>query len=115
MSWTDKAHKKIKAEKMAEQIMNSPKYREARKQDMQEATINALAAFTFMGCVYLEMNFRCKRPGLEKFIDFVRETVIDFKNDDKWLEDSNEYYKDTYGLDVMECIGLQVKDGDEKV
>lgn len=109
MSWADKARKRIQAEKMAKQLMNSQIYREARKQDKQEATMNALASFTFIGLVYLEMNFRCKRKGFEKFIDFVRETVIDFKDDDKWLEDSNTYYKETYGLDVMDRLGLELK------
>ena len=110
MSWTDKAHKKIKAEKMAMEIMNSPRYREARKQDMQEATMNALATFTFIGLVYLEMNFRCKTKGFEKFIEFVKGTVIDFKEDEKWIEDSNEYYKETYGLDVLKRLGLEKKE-----
>ena len=73
-----------------------------------------MASFTFIGLVYLEMNFRCKKNGFVKFIDFVRETVIDFKDDDKWLEDSNTYYKETYGLDVLDCLGLgMIKVGEE--
>lgn len=109
MSWVDKAHKKIKAEKMAIEIMNSPRYREARRHDMQEATMRALATFTFIGMVYLEMTFRCKKAGLLKFLEFVKGTVIDFKDDDKWLEDSNEYFKDTYGIDVIDFMGMAIK------
>ena len=114
MGWADKAHKKIKAEKMAMEIMNSPRYREARKQDMQQATMRALVTFVFIGLVYLEMTFRCKRKGLMKFLDFVRGVVIDFKDDDKWLEASNEYYKETYDIDVMDYFGMALERNDDR-
>ena len=113
MSRLDKIHKKIKAEKMAMEIMNSPRYREARRHDMQEATMRALLTFTFIGLVYIEMNFRCKRKGLEKFLEFVKGVVIDFKDDDKWLEASDEYFKETYGLDVVSYMGMEIRKVDE--
>lgn len=107
MSRLDKIHKKIKTEKMAMEIMNSPRYREARKHDMQEATMNALATFTFIGLVYLEMNFGCKQKGLAKFLEFVKGTVIDFRDDDKWLEASDGYFKETYGMNVLDTLGME--------
>lgn len=108
MGWADKAHKKIQAEKMAKELMNSQVYREARRKDKEEATLHATAMFTFIGMIWLEMNFRCKEKGLLRFLDFVKGTVIDFKKDPNWLEASNEYFKETYNIDALQYMGLEI-------
>ena len=108
MSWADKVHKKIQAEKMAKELMSSQIYREARRQDKEEATLHALGMFAFVGMIWLEMNFRCKRAGLLKFLDFLKGTVIDFKKDPNWLEASDQYFKETYGIDALAYLGLEI-------
>jgi hypothetical protein len=108
MSWANKAHKKIQAEKMAKELMNTPQYREARRRDRESATIHALGMFMFMGMIWLEMNFNCKRKGLLRFLDFVKATVIDFKNDPNWLEASDAYFKETYNIDALGYLGMEV-------
>ena len=89
MGWADKAHKKIQAEKMAKELMNSQVYREARRKDKEEATLHALGMFTFIGMLWLEMNFGCKRKGLLRFLEFVMGTVADFKKDPEYADIRN--------------------------
>lgn len=107
MGWADRAHKKIKTQKLAESIINSPKYQEARKKDMEQSTLKALVCFAFIGLLYLELNFRCKKNGLVKFLEFVKANVADIGNDEEFLKCSNEYFKKNYDLDAMKYLGME--------
>jgi hypothetical protein len=60
----------------------------------------------FIGLIWLEMNFRCKRNGLVKFLEFVKGTMADIEGDEDFFRDSNKYYVEKYNLDVMEYLGL---------
>lgn len=113
MSWVDKAHKKNNVHKMIERAMNTPEYKEARRKDMEQATLQALARFSFIGLMYLEVFFRCKRKGMMRFLDYVKNNVIDIGNDEEFLEISRQYFNEKYDLDVMHYLGLELtKDGD---
>lgn len=109
MSYLDKLRKKAQAEKIVKQILSSKEYQEAKKVDQEQWSFRAMAEFAFIGCVYLEMNFRCKQKGLEKWIDFVRDTVVEIGKDENYLVDSEKYYKEKYKLDVMERLGLRIE------
>lgn len=70
-------------------------------------SLQNLAEFTFIGCVYLEMTFGCKKKRLEKWVDFVRDTIVEIGKDEDYLDASEKYYKEKYGLDVLERMGLK--------
>ena len=109
MSYMDKLRKKAQAEKIVKQILASKEYQNAKKLDQEQWSFRAMAEFAFIGCVYLEMNFRCKQKGLEKWLDFVRETIIEIGKDEDYLADSEKYYKDKFNLNVMERLGLKLE------
>ena len=114
MSWVDKAHKRNNVHKMIEQAMNTQKYKEARRKDMEQATLQALARFCFICLMYLELNFRCKSAGMLKFLKFVKKNVEEIGKDEEMLETANGYYKEYFNIDVMRFLGMEfTKDGDE--
>ena len=112
MSWVDKAHKRNKIDKMIKEAMNRQEYQEARRYDMQQATLRALCRFSFVGCIYLEMVFRCKRKGLTKWLDFVKKNVEEIGNDTEFISASNKYYKENFDLDVMNYLGMKLENDD---
>lgn len=113
-NWVKKALEKDKIHKMIQQAMNSPEYKEARNQDLRQATLRALIRFSFISLLYMEMNFRCGRKAFIKFLDFVLTTVEEIGNDEEFIESSNEYYKEKHNLDVMDYLGVElIKNDDE--
>lgn len=113
MSWVDKAHKKNKMHKMIDEAMKSEKYQKARKADIEQAALKGLARFIFIALLYLEMVFRCKKKAFLKFLDFVKKTLEEIGEDPEFLKASNEYFKKTYELDVMDCLGMAFVEEDE--
>lgn len=107
MGWVDKAHKKNQIHKLIEQAMNSPEYQMARKKDMEQSALRGLARFCLIGCLYMELNFRCGKKGLLKFLDFVKSNVEEIGEDEDYIKASNEYYKENYDLDVLEYLGMK--------
>lgn len=109
MNWAKKELEKHKIQKMIKQAMNTTEYKEARNQDMVQATLRAFVRFSFITLIYLEMNFRCKSQGFVKFLEFAKKTVDEIGNDEDFIDDSNKYFKEKYNLDVMEYLGLKLE------
>ena len=107
MSWLDKQHQKIRMQKMIDEAMRSEKYQAARKEDMKQAALRGLGQFCFIGLLWLEMNFRCGRKGMLKFLDFAKKTVIEIGDDVDFLKASNKYYKENYDIDVLGYLGME--------
>lgn len=113
MGWADKQLKKHKMRKQIDQVLNEPIYREERRKWEEQAVLQALLKFVFIGLIWLEMNFRCKRNGLIKFLEFVKGQLAEIDGDDEFFNDSNKYYKENYNLDVFNYLGLElVKKGE---
>lgn len=107
MSWVSKAHKKHQIHKMVEQALNSKEYQDARKEDMQQATLQALCRLCFVACEYLEMKHGYRKKGLYNFLAFAKGRIVEIGEDDKYFIDVAEYYKETYNLDVLEALGMR--------
>ena len=114
MSWVDKAHQRNKIDKMIREAMNSPKYKKARKKDIEQAALRGLAQFCFIALLWLEMNFRCKREGIIKFLTFTKKTVEEIGRDVDFLKASNKYYIEKYDIDVMRFLGMAFEE-DENI
>jgi ABC-type phosphate/phosphonate transport system permease subunit len=113
MGWADRELKKHRMRKQIDQVLNEPEYREERRKWEEQAVLQALLKFVFIGLVWLEMNFRCKRNGLIKFLEFVKGTMADIEGDDEFFNAANKYYVEKYNLDVMEYLGMAlVKKGE---
>lgn len=114
MGWADKELQKHRMRKQIDQVLNSPEYREERRKWEEQAVLQALLKFVFIGLIWLEMNFRCKRNGLIKFLEFVKGTMADIDGDEEFFKDSNDYYIENYNLDVMEYLGMALVKKGEK-
>lgn len=114
MSWASKAHKKHQIHKMVEQALNSKEYQDARKEDMQQATLQALCRLCFVACEYLEMKHGYKEKGLHSFLAFAKGRIVEIGEDDKYFIDVAEYYKETYNLDVLDVLGMRLEEGCEE-
>jgi hypothetical protein len=115
MSWLDKQHRKIKIDKMIQEAMRRPEYQEARRHDMEQATLRAFCRFCFVSLLYLEMTFRCKRKAFMKFLTFAKKTLEEIGTDTEFIKASNDYYMKEYNLDVMNFLGLKLEEDVESV
>lgn len=106
MAKIDKYRKRYEAEKMAKQVMDSPQFKEAMRQQEERAVLNALARFSFMMCGFLETRHGYKAEGLKKFLKFVTVSLECTEDDSNFFLEYDKYYKDEYGLDVLGELGL---------
>lgn len=113
MGWVDKAHKKAKVDKMVETVMNSPKYKEALKKDMEQAALQGLRRFCFLACEFLELRHGYKHNGLEGFLDWTRCRVQEIGEDETYFEDAEKYYKEYHNLDVLKELGMRIERSEE--
>lgn len=113
MSWADKAHKKNKIDKMIEQAMRSPKYQEAKKKEMEQATLQALCLFCFLMCEFLELNHRYGHKGLTRFLVWAKGRVEEIGNDETYFLDAESYYKEYHDVDILKVLGLIVAEREE--
>lgn len=110
MGWREKQLEKHRMHKLLEQVIKSPEYREERRKWEEQAVLQALLRFTFIGLVYMETNFHCKKNGFIKFLDFLKGTIDDIGNEDEdYFIASNKYYKENFNLDVAEYLGLGIE------
>lgn len=61
MGWTDKALQKHKMQKLVEEVMKSPEYKERERQLEAQWTANAIARIAFISCEFLENNHGYKK------------------------------------------------------
>ena len=106
------ALKRHEMHRMIDEIMQTPKYQEARRIDNEQATLRALCRFCFMACEYLELKHGYKTNGLQSFLKFAKLRVIEIGKDEDAFESDNKYYIENYNLDVMGFLGLEIAKGD---
>lgn len=111
MGWADKAHKKNKADKMIDEIMNHPRYKEIKEKYRIEATLDAFYAFCFSGMEFLETKHRYGRNGLWGFLEFMAEKPNEM--DENYYNKKIAYYKEKYDLDVLNILGCEFDNGVE--
>ena len=109
-----KVERRLEIERQVREIMNSPSYKEKMKEYRREDILHGLVKLSFITCEYLEMTHRCKKAGLIKYLNFVRERVSELPNDHEYFVDANKYYLDEIGIDVLKMFGLQTSDTEER-
>lgn len=108
MSWVDKAHRKNQVHKLVEQAMNSKEFKDARKEDMEQSVLKAFCRFCFVGCEYMELKHGYKKKGLENFLKFAKGRIEEIGDDEKYLMEVIDYYKENYDLDVATTLGVEI-------
>ena len=110
MSYFDKMRQREAKRKLAEEIMNTPEFKEAMRHQEEQAILNALGRFTFMMCGFLEVKHGYKKLGLLRFLDFVKKGLQEIDDNETFFVGYNEHYIDEYGLDVLAELGLALEE-----
>ena len=110
MSKWDKAMQKHKIEKMVEEVMKSPEFKEKQRQNDEQNVANAMGYFILIACEYLETRHGYKKAGLKRFLSCFDKILSCTEDNERFFEDSHEYFKTEYDLDVLKELGLQVKE-----
>lgn len=100
--------------KLTKQIIDSPEYRERRKEDDEQNLMRAFASFALISADYLYRKFNCKAAGIKKFIDFVKPSMGYVKDDPEYFRLMNEAFVDEIGLDVMKELGMEFENEEER-
>ena len=110
MSWVEKALERRRTEKLIEEVMNTPEFKERQRQ-MDEATLsNAIGRIAFITCEFLETRHNYKAAGLKKFLSFLVGCLEYVGDNDTFFVDIENYFKEEYGLDVLAELGMGLKD-----
>lgn len=104
MSWTSKAHKKNRVHGLVEQAMKDPRFQEAQKRQIEDATREAFDSFLLISADYLHRNHRYGKNGLLKYIDFVVEQMRHVQNDSEYFRLLNEALADETGVNILENV-----------
>jgi hypothetical protein len=110
MSYFDKVRKREAKRKLAEEVMNTPEFKEAMRQQNEQAILNALGRFTFMMCGYLETKHRYGKLGLLRFMHFVKMGLKEMDDNENFFVGYNEHYIEEYGLDVLAELWLGLEE-----
>lgn len=107
--------RKAQLAKLTKQIIDSPEYRERRKEDDEQNLMRAFASFALISADYLYRQFNCKAAGIKRFIDFVKPSMEYVKDDPDYFRLMNEAFVDEIGLDVMKELGMEFENEEEKL
>lgn len=110
MGSLNKQRKRYEAEKMAKQVMETPKFKEALKEQELRATTNAIARLAFIACEFLENNHGYKKVGLKKFLKYLLDCLEYTGTDEEFFLTHDKYYKEIHGLDVLAELGLGLEE-----
>ena len=108
MSWVDKQHKKNKVHNLVEQAMKDPRFHEAQKRHIEDATREAFDSFLLISADYLHRYHRCGKNALLKYIDFVVGQMQFVQTDPEYFRLLNEALADETGVDILDNV---VKEG----
>lgn len=106
--------RKAQLAKLTKQIIDSPEYRERRKEDDEQNLMRAFASFALISADYLYRQFNCKAAGIRKFIDFVKPSMGYVKDDPDYFRLLNEAFVDEIGLNVMRELGMEFENEEER-
>jgi hypothetical protein len=110
MAKLDKYRKRYEAEKKAKEIMDTPVFKEAMKEENIRATANAIGRLAFIACEYLENNHGYKKVGLKKFLKYLSDCIDYTGQDEEFFLTHDKYYKEILDLDVLKELGLCLED-----
>lgn len=110
MGSINKQRKRYEAEKMAKQVMETPKFKETLKEQEIRATANAIGRLAFIACEFLENTHGYKRAGLQKFLKYLIHFIEEVGTDEGFLVNQDKYYKENHDLDVLAELGLALEE-----
>ena len=109
MGSLNKMRQRWEAEKMAKKVMDSPRFKEALREQDIRATTTAIAKLAFISCEFLENTHGYKKRGLKKFLKYLLHFVEEVGADEEFLVTQDKYYKEMLDLDVLGELGLALE------
>lgn len=110
MGSLNKQRKRWEAEKQAKEIMNTPRFKEAMKEQDIKSTANAIGRLAFISCEFLENNHGYKKAGLKKFLKYLADCIEYTSEDEDFFLTHDKYYKEIMNLDVLAELGLGLEE-----
>jgi len=104
VSWQTKQHKKNQIHTFVEQAMKDPRFADAQKKQIEDATKDAFDSFLLISVDYIHRNFRCEKNGILKYIDFVVEQMKFVETDPEYFRLLNEALADETGVDILQNV-----------
>lgn len=104
MSWVDKAHKKNKIHKMVDEAMKDPRYLEAAKKQIDDATEEAFNKFLLISTDYLHRFCGYGKKRMLKYIEFVVYQMHCIETDSEYFDLLNDALADETGLDILKNL-----------
>ena len=101
MSWQTKQHKKNQIHTLVEQAMKDPRFADAQKKQIEDATKDAFDSFLLISVDYLYRFHHCGKKALLKYIDFVVEQMQFIQKDPEYFKLLNEALADETGIDIL--------------
>ena len=89
---------------MIQNIMKTQAYKAEKKKDQMQT----FSLLCFVACDFLEEHHRYGKKGLLKFLDFANRRMQYISQDnEKYIDDMNDYFVDKYGFDILAGLGLK--------
>lgn len=101
MNWMNQQHKKNKLYNLVEQAMKDPRYQEAQKKQIEDATSQAFTSFLLMSVDYLYRHHDYGKEELLEYVDFVVEQMKAVQTDAEYFKLLNEALLDETGVDIL--------------
>lgn len=113
MAYTSKFEKRARTEKIIKEIMNSESYKQARKKDQEQAALQAYMFFCVISCDFLELKHGYKKNGLIKFLKFASQRLKYVEENEYYFLEMVDMFKEEMDLDVLELLGMKIKESGE--
>jgi hypothetical protein len=104
MGWVDQAHKRHKIYKMVNNAMKDPKYLEAEKKKMEDATWDAFDKFLLISADYLHRYCGYGKKRILKYIDFVVYQMHCIETDPDYFELLNDALEEETGVNILKNL-----------
>ena len=104
MSWVDKQHKKAKIHNLVEQAMRDPRFQEAHKKQIDDATRQAFDCFLLVSVDYLHRHCGYGKKRIMGYMQFVVDQMKYISDDQEYFRLLNEALADETGINILENL-----------
>ena len=99
------AFRRAEINRLIRQAMQSPQFKEMRRKEMEQAVLQAMTKFAFIGCEWLDLEHEYHHDDFLRFAEWLRVRYIELGDDEGYLRDVSKYYKDKHDADIMRVLG----------
>lgn len=101
ISWAEKELKKHKIHGLVEQAMRDPRFLEAQKKHIDDATRKAFDSFLLISVDYLYRKCGYKREQILAYLSFITEQLDFVQNDSEYFILLNEAIQEELGINIL--------------